>query len=410
MSKKNEVCPWCHNVGTIVLNLSNGKSECTACGAIVRESQIVNEQSFMSLANGNSASLGTFVYGPGAIGRYSASVTRTKTEGTAVINTICDNLINLPPDVPEQAIRIFTAALREGFTRGRTIDIVSAAAVYVAIRMKKNTGYFLVDVADFSNISAYKLAGTALALANVTGRVMPTIDPTMYISRFTKQLGFGRQTQAVHDTALKLIRRMERDWIQTGRKPAGVCVAAIMIAARIHKIDVQKEKILEIARVCTSTINKRLREIASTQLARESLAKIREDQSIIEQTGDEIPPALKLKKELKEMAEQIEIKPEEGPLKKDFDGEELHDVDSLIIDDSEVEKRAAILYSMYRTKINEEPKEPKINRKRKKKEKPKRKGELITEDNDMDSSFVIADDNGGDMVDGDSDFEDFDVD
>ena len=41
---------------------------------------------------------------------------------------------------------------------------------------------------------------------------------------------------AVANTALRLVASMKRDWIQTGRRPSGVCGAAIYIAAHIHGV------------------------------------------------------------------------------------------------------------------------------------------------------------------------------
>ena len=38
----------------------------------------------------------------------------------------------------------------------------------------------------------------------------------------------------VANTALRLVASMKRDWIQTGRRPSGICGAAIYIAAHIH--------------------------------------------------------------------------------------------------------------------------------------------------------------------------------
>lgn len=37
-------------------------------------------------------------------------------------------------------------------------------------------------------------------------------------------------------SALRLIARMKRNWISTGRKPTGLCGAAILLSTRIHGI------------------------------------------------------------------------------------------------------------------------------------------------------------------------------
>lgn len=55
--------------------------------------------------------------------------------------------------------------------------------------------------------------------------VLPLVDPSLYISRFASLLEFGEETPKVVADALRLVQRMDRDWMQTGRRPAGICGA-----------------------------------------------------------------------------------------------------------------------------------------------------------------------------------------
>lgn len=50
-------------------------------------------------------------------------------------------------------------------------------------------------------------------------------DPCLYILRFAAKLEFGSKTQEVANTALRLVQRMKRDSIHTGRRPSGLCGA-----------------------------------------------------------------------------------------------------------------------------------------------------------------------------------------
>ena len=52
--------------------------------------------------------------------------------------------------------------------------------------------------------------------------------------RYANRMEFGDKTQEVSKTALRLVQRMKRDWIHTGRRPSGLCGAALLIAARHH--------------------------------------------------------------------------------------------------------------------------------------------------------------------------------
>lgn len=71
----------------------------------------------------------------------------------------------------------------------------------------------------------YSLGATFLALVQILHLNLPLVDPALYIARFAARLEFGDRTQAVVKDALRLVSRMNRDWIQTGRRPAGICAA-----------------------------------------------------------------------------------------------------------------------------------------------------------------------------------------
>lgn len=43
---------------------------------------------------------------------------------------------------------------------------------------------------------------------------------------------------------------MKRDWIVAGRRPAGICAAALLIAARAHGFSRGTEDVTKILRVC----------------------------------------------------------------------------------------------------------------------------------------------------------------
>ena len=63
---------------------------------------------------------------------------------------------------------------------------------------------------------------------------LPLLDPAFYIYRFAHKLGFSKQSKDVTETANRIVSRMKRDWMVIGRRPAGICGAAFVMAARIH--------------------------------------------------------------------------------------------------------------------------------------------------------------------------------
>ncbi|KAK7302932.1 hypothetical protein RJT34_13829 [Clitoria ternatea] len=60
---------------------------------------------------------------------------------------------------------------------------------------------------------------------------------------------------------------MKRDWMQTGRKPSGLCGAALCVFALACGVKCSKLDILRIAHVCEATLTKRLVEFENTESA-----------------------------------------------------------------------------------------------------------------------------------------------
>lgn len=50
-------------------------------------------------------------------------------------------------------------------------------------------------------------------------------DPCLYIMRFANKLEFGEKTHEVSMTAIRIVQRMKRDSIHSGRRPSGLCGA-----------------------------------------------------------------------------------------------------------------------------------------------------------------------------------------
>lgn len=47
---------------------------------------------------------------------------------------------------------------------------------------------------------------------------------------------------------------MKRDWMQTGRRPSGICGAALFIAAAVHGFERTKEDIIAVVHVSVSSL------------------------------------------------------------------------------------------------------------------------------------------------------------
>ncbi|KAK2491294.1 hypothetical protein MC885_005891 [Smutsia gigantea] len=136
----------------------------------------------------------------------------------------------------------------------------------------------LLDLSDLLQVNVYVLGKTFLLLArelcinapaiehaysNTEARVSAT-DPCLYIPRFAHLLEFGEKTHEVSMTALRLLQRMKRDWMHTGRRPSGLCGAALLVAARMHDFRRTVKEVISVVKVCESTLRKRLTEFEDT--------------------------------------------------------------------------------------------------------------------------------------------------
>jgi transcription factor IIIB subunit 2 len=109
---------------------------------------------------------------------------------------------------------------------------------------------------------------------------IPLIDPSLYIPRYCKALDLASKTKDVIHTAIKLIQRMQRDWMCQGRRPSSLCGAAILIATKIHDVRCSTADICKTVFVCDETIRRRLEEFKKTSVAKltkEEFERMEED-------------------------------------------------------------------------------------------------------------------------------------
>lgn len=122
----------------------------------------------------------------------------------------------------------------------------------------------LLDLSDLLQVNVYVLGKTFLLLARELCINAPAIDPCLYIPRFAHLLEFGEKNHEVSMTALRLLQRMKRDWMHTGRRPSGLCGAALLVAARMHDFRRTVKEVISVVKVCESTLRKRLTEFEDT--------------------------------------------------------------------------------------------------------------------------------------------------
>lgn len=152
----------------------------------------------------------------------------------------------------------------------------------------------------------YELGATYLKLRSCLNldQILPEIDPAVYNIRFANRLDFGPMATTVARDASRLIKRFKADWMTAGRRPAGICGACLVIAARMSDFLRTPEEVAQVVKVSPLTIKKRLVEFAGTAAANKTVEEWRAltDADLEAENADELPPIMK--KQMAKMAAQ----------------------------------------------------------------------------------------------------------
>lgn len=122
---------------------------------------------------------------------------------------------------------------------------------------------------------------------NGNGYIVQPINPEDLILRFALRLEFGSETMRVANDAVRIVQRMNRDWMTPGRRPAGVCGAALILAARMNNFRRSVREIVFVVKVQEQTIFNRLDEFKATESGTLTIEEFRTID--LERTAD--PPA-----------------------------------------------------------------------------------------------------------------------
>ncbi|KAI3832278.1 hypothetical protein MKX03_009322 [Papaver bracteatum] len=261
--------PWCDHCkkNTPTVRDDDGYSCCSVCGRVIDQDMFSSEPTFFVDAGGQSRMSGNFV--KSVESSYSESFERTVNKGREEISYMATSLnISGGDSVIDEAAGYYKIAVTRNFTRGRRTLQVAAACLYLTCR-KNEKPFLLIDFSEYLQINVYLLGAVFLQLCQLLRLeqhdfVQKLVDPSLFIHRFTERL-LGKKSAEVSKTALLILASMKQDWMQTGRKPSGLCGAALYISALSHGLKYSKENIVSIVHICEATLTKRLIEFENTE-------------------------------------------------------------------------------------------------------------------------------------------------
>jgi len=198
--------------------------------------------------------------------RVSDATERNLAFALSEITKIANNL-NLPKNILETASVIYRKAVKERLIRGRSIQGVTAAAVYLACRQCR-LARTLEEIAQASNVNKKEVGRSYRFLIRELDYFVPPVKPSQYITKFSNQLTMQGK---VEEIAHKILATAKELKLTSGRGPTGIAAAASYIASVLTGERKTQREIAEIAQVTEVTIRNRYKELVERLMFQISL-------------------------------------------------------------------------------------------------------------------------------------------
>jgi len=166
--------------------------------------------------------------------------------------------LNLPKNVLETASVIYRQVVRKRLIRGRSIQGVAAASIYMACR-QCDVIRNLEEVGKAANISKKESGRNYRFLLRKLETRVPPVKAKSYVSKFVNQLTLSGN---VENLAMQILDQAMEMRLTSGRGPAGIAAAAIYIASLLMNERRTQGKIARCAQVTEVTIRNRYKELA----------------------------------------------------------------------------------------------------------------------------------------------------
>jgi transcription initiation factor TFIIB len=188
--------------------------------------------------------------------RVSDATERNLAFALSEITKIANNL-SLPKNILETASIIYRKAVKERLIRGRSIQGVTSAAIYLACR-QCGVARTLEEIAQASNVSKKEVGRSYRFLIKELNYSIPPLKPSQYITKFSNQLTMQGK---VEEIAHKILTAAKELKLTSGRGPTGIAAAASYIASVLTGERKTQREIAEIAQVTEVTIRNRYKEL-----------------------------------------------------------------------------------------------------------------------------------------------------
>ena len=197
-------------------------------------------------------------------------VERALAPGLAQLSSLSSRL-GLPQDFRERAAALLRKTIEAGLSRGRSMDAIVAAVVYLGAK-QLGAPRGLHELSQATGVTVHRLSLTAKIISREIGVFARATRAEDFVPRFASQLGVE---SGVSERAMALVSAGKRVRSLEANSPVGIAAGALYLASEEFDAPLTQAQIARLTGVSEVTIRKHyrlLRDALPTTMARPEAA------------------------------------------------------------------------------------------------------------------------------------------
>ncbi len=174
------------------------------------------------------------------------------------LKRISSNL-NLPNYVKEDAMRLYIEAFKRKLLRGRSINAMVTATLYLACRIKM-IPRTLQEILKEASVSAKEVRRSYSILIRELNIKIISTDPISLVPRYITEL---RLDAEIEKLVINILNAYLYKFSISGKDPKGICAGAIYLACKIKNKGFTQQHIAEALGITEVTLRSRFKELKS---------------------------------------------------------------------------------------------------------------------------------------------------
>jgi len=167
--------------------------------------------------------------------------------------------LGIPEDIANEAYSIYKRAHNKGLLKGRSVEGVAGASLYIACR-QNGTLRDLDEIGESTRVSRKEIGRTYRYVASELGINLEPVEPREYVPRYCSLLNLSEE---VESEAKEILKKIPKEMLTSGIDPTNIAATVIYIANIECGEGKSKKEISKATNTTEMTIRKRHQEICN---------------------------------------------------------------------------------------------------------------------------------------------------